>query len=46
MPLTRIPSGKSSFARVAVACPIAAFENMYGYDLPAVLMSCQQLTVS
>ena len=39
MPFTRIPSGSSSFASVAVACPIAAFENMYGYDRPAVLMS-------
>ena len=36
MPLTRTPSGRSSCARVAVACPIADFEYMYGNVKPDV----------
>ena len=34
--MTRIPRGKSSCARVEVACPIADLEYMYGKDDPEV----------
>ena len=34
MPLTRIPSGISSCAKVEVAWPMADFEYMYGKVLP------------
>lgn len=40
IPLTLIPRGSSSRAREEVACPIALFENIYGYESPEVAESC------
>ena len=39
MPLTRTPSGRSSCASDAVACPIADLEKRYGKEEPPVLGS-------
>lgn len=39
IPFTRTPSGRSSWAREDVACPIADLENAYGYEEPAVARS-------
>ena len=47
IPFTRIPSGSSSWAREAVACPMADLEYMYGKEKPAVEESyCECASVS
>lgn len=42
IPFTLISSGSSSCASDATACPTALFENMYGYENPAVAASFVQ----
>jgi hypothetical protein len=39
IPFTLIPSGRSSCAKDDVACPMALFENIYGYEKPPVAAS-------